>query len=150
MSLAPQLSQLNRLNQLCYFNTLSLKPLDVEIMKRLGSRVNLIPVIAKADTMTPNDLQAFKKRVRDAISHHGIRIYTPPVETDDAQAAEHAKSLIVSIPSTLASVSLIWLTPCPFQSAMPFSIIGSTQDVVTADGRSVKGREYLWGVAEGE
>lgn len=35
------------------------------------------------------------------------------------------------------------------QSAMPFSIIGSTEDVVTADGRTVKGREYLWGVAEG-
>lgn len=35
------------------------------------------------------------------------------------------------------------------QTAMPFSIIGSTQDVVTADGRTVKGREYLWGVAEG-
>ena len=33
---------------------------------------------------------------------------------------------------------------------MPFSIIGSTQDVVTADGRSVKGRQYLWGVAEVE
>ena len=32
-------------------------------MKRLGSRVNLIPVIAKADTMTPNDLVAFKQRV---------------------------------------------------------------------------------------
>jgi cell division control protein 12 len=33
---------------------------------------------------------------------------------------------------------------------MPFSIIGSTQDVTTPDGRVVKGREYLWGVAEGE
>jgi cell division control protein 12 len=32
---------------------------------------------------------------------------------------------------------------------MPFSIIGSTEDVKTADGRVVKGREYLWGVAEG-
>lgn len=32
---------------------------------------------------------------------------------------------------------------------MPFSIIGSTQDVVTGDGRQVKGRQYLWGVAEG-
>lgn len=37
-----------------------LKPLDVEIMKKLGTRVNLIPVIAKADTMTPEDLQKFK------------------------------------------------------------------------------------------
>jgi hypothetical protein len=32
---------------------------------------------------------------------------------------------------------------------MPFSIIGSTEDVQTPDGRVVKGREYLWGVAEG-
>lgn len=41
-----------------------LKPLDIEIMKRLGSRVNLIPVIAKADTLTPADLANFKRRVR--------------------------------------------------------------------------------------
>lgn len=41
----------------------SLKPLDVEVMKRLGSRVNLIPVIAKADTMTPEDLDKFKAMV---------------------------------------------------------------------------------------
>ena len=43
---------------------LSLKPLDIEIMKRLGTRVNLIPVVAKADTMTPTDLTTFKQRVR--------------------------------------------------------------------------------------
>lgn len=32
-------------------------------MKRLGSRVNLIPVIAKADTLTPKNLQKFKENV---------------------------------------------------------------------------------------
>jgi len=42
----------------------SLKPLDIEIMKRLGTRVNLIPVVAKADTLTPEDLASFKMRVR--------------------------------------------------------------------------------------
>lgn len=40
-----------------------LKPLDIEIMKRLGTRVNLIPVVAKADTLTQNDLYTFKQRV---------------------------------------------------------------------------------------
>ncbi len=40
-----------------------LKPLDIETMRRLGTRVNLIPVIAKADTMTPADLATFKDRV---------------------------------------------------------------------------------------
>lgn len=52
----------------------------------------------------------------------------PPVEEDDPAAAEHARALT---------------------EAMPFSIIGSEQDVETSDGRIVKGRKYLWGVAEG-
>jgi cell division control protein 12 len=107
----------------------TLKPLDIEIMKRLGTRVNLIPVIAKADTLTQNDLYAFKQRIREVIAAQGIRIYQPPVDTDDEAAAEHARVLL---------------------DAMPFSIIGSTEDVTTGDGRVVKGREYLWGVAEVE
>lgn len=52
-------------NYLLNTYVLSLKPLDIEIMKRLGTRVNLIPVIAKADTLTQNDLAVFKQRVRD-------------------------------------------------------------------------------------
>lgn len=32
-------------------------------MKRLGSRVNLIPVIAKADTLTAKDMAEFKQKV---------------------------------------------------------------------------------------
>ncbi|KAF7986762.1 hypothetical protein HWV62_20350 [Athelia sp. TMB] len=107
----------------------TLKPLDIEIMKRLGTRVNLIPVIAKADTLTQNDLFLFKQRIREVIAAQGIRIYQPPVETDDETSADHARILL---------------------DAIPFSIIGSTEDVQTPDGRVVKGREYLWGVAEVE
>jgi len=108
----------------------TLKPLDIEIMKRLGTRVNLLPVIAKADTLTPNDLLVFKQRIREVVHAQGIRIYTPPVDPDDDDTTvEHVRSLA---------------------EAMPFSIIGSTEDIVTRDGRTVKGREYLWGVAEVE
>ncbi|GAA6010369.1 hypothetical protein JCM10207_005196 [Rhodosporidiobolus poonsookiae] len=106
-----------------------LKPLDIEIMKRLGTRVNLIPVVAKADTLTPADLAKFKETIRAVVAAQGIRIYTPPVEADDESAAEHARVLA---------------------AAMPFSIIGSTDEVATPDGRTVKGRQYLWGVAEVE
>ena len=35
-------------------------------------------------------------------------------------------------------------------SVMPFSVIGSEKDVTTPDGRTVKGRQYAWGVAEVE
>ena len=67
-------------------------------------------------------------QIRQVIQAQGIRIYQAPVEADDEVSAEHARIL---------------------SEAMPFSIIGSTEDVTTADGRVVKGREYLWGVAEG-
>ena len=42
----------------------SLKALDIEFMKRLHKKVNLIPVIAKSDTMTNEEIAAFKERVR--------------------------------------------------------------------------------------
>ncbi|CCC10062.1 unnamed protein product [Sordaria macrospora k-hell] len=45
----------------------TLKPLDIEVMKRLCSRVNLIPVVAKADTLSPADLARFKSRIRAVI-----------------------------------------------------------------------------------
>ena len=41
----------------------SLKPLDIEFMKRLHDKVNIIPLIAKADTLTPEECRDFKKTV---------------------------------------------------------------------------------------
>ncbi|ORY97743.1 Septin-domain-containing protein [Syncephalastrum racemosum] len=106
-----------------------LKPLDIEIMKRLGSRVNLIPVIAKADTLTPKDLAQFKKRILEVIDAQNIRVYSCPIESDDEEVTQRNKDIM---------------------SSMPFSIIGSTQTVQTPDNREVLGRQYSWGVAEVE
>ena len=41
----------------------SLKPLDIEVMRRLHTKVNLIPVIAKSDTLTDEEIASFKARV---------------------------------------------------------------------------------------
>ncbi|KAL1575246.1 Septin-type G domain-containing protein [Candida albicans] len=107
----------------------SLKPLDIEIMKRLSTRVNLIPVIAKADTLSPQELDIFKTRIREIIEAQDISIYTPPLELDDPASAEHAKQLIES---------------------MPFAIIGSEEEVEVGPGQFVRGRKYPWGVVEVE
>ncbi|KAJ5146393.1 uncharacterized protein N7515_000957 [Penicillium bovifimosum] len=107
----------------------TLKPLDIEVMKRLSSRVNLIPVVAKADTLSHADLVRYKERIRAVIEAQGIKIYSPPIEEDDENAASHARSLM---------------------AAMPFAVIGSEKDVKSNDGRVVKGRQYAWGVAEVE
>ncbi|ORY03964.1 putative CDC12-septin [Basidiobolus meristosporus CBS 931.73] len=107
----------------------SLKPLDIEIMKQLGTRVNLIPVIAKADTLSPFALQQFKARIRETIAAQEIHVYTCPIESDDEATMSRNREMM---------------------EAMPFAIIASDQDVTTKDGRRVKGREYPWGVVEVE
>ncbi|KAG2732442.1 hypothetical protein G9P44_004859 [Scheffersomyces stipitis] len=107
----------------------SLKPLDIEIMKRLSTRVNLIPVIAKSDTLSPSELETFKTRIRDVIEAQDINIYTPPLELDDPASAEHSKQLI---------------------EAMPFAVIGSEEEVEVTPGQFVRGRKYPWGLVEVE
>lgn len=47
----------------CSFLGCSLRPLDLEFMKHLSKVVNIIPVIAKADTMTLEEKIEFKQRV---------------------------------------------------------------------------------------
>lgn len=56
----------NRIHACVYFiqpTGHSLKPLDIEVMRRLHTKVNLIPVIAKADTLTDEEVALFKERV---------------------------------------------------------------------------------------
>lgn len=43
--------------------TFRLKPLDVAFMKAIHNKVNIVPVIAKADTLTLKERERLKKRV---------------------------------------------------------------------------------------
>lgn len=45
------------------FLSLRLRSIDIEFMKRLGTIVSIVPVIAKADTLTIEERQEFKERV---------------------------------------------------------------------------------------
>jgi septin family protein len=42
-----------------------LKSIDLVCMKKLDTKVNIIPIIAKADTISKTELQKFKVRVRN-------------------------------------------------------------------------------------
>ena len=50
----------------------SLREMDIELMRRLSPRVNVIPVVGKADSLTPAELKGFKKRVRRPVLSHDI------------------------------------------------------------------------------
>ena len=43
-------------------------------MRRLSPRVNVIPVIGKADSFTPTELRGFKKRVSKLVKHERINM----------------------------------------------------------------------------
>ena len=45
-----------------------LKPLDVEVMKKIHKKVNIIPVIGKADSCTVKEVNMFKTKVRQGVN----------------------------------------------------------------------------------
>ncbi|CAL7949679.1 unnamed protein product [Xylocopa violacea] len=104
-----------------------LKPLDVEFMQRLHDKVNIIPVIAKADTMTPDECAHFKKQILNEIAQHKIKIYEFP-EVEEEEESKLHKIL---------------------RDRVPFAVVGANT-VVECDGKKVRGRKYPWGIAEVE
>ncbi|XP_069674007.1 septin-7 isoform X3 [Periplaneta americana] len=104
-----------------------LKPLDVEFMQRLHDKVNIIPVVAKSDTMTPDECSHFKKQILNEISQHKIKIYEFP-DTEDEEETKLHKVL---------------------RDRVPFAVVGSNT-VIEVDGKKIRGRKYPWGVAEVE
>ncbi|KAF9874796.1 septin [Colletotrichum karsti] len=106
----------------------SLKPLDIEVMRRLHTKVNLIPVIAKADTLTDEEIANFKSRILSDIKYHGIQIFEGPrYELDDEETIAENNEIM---------------------SKVPFAVVGATNEITNADGRKVRGRSYPWGVIE--
>uniref|UniRef100_A0ABM5EMV1 Septin-5-like isoform X3 n=1 Tax=Pogona vitticeps TaxID=103695 RepID=A0ABM5EMV1_9SAUR len=107
-----------------------LRPLDVEFMKALHRRVNIVPVLAKSDTLLPSEVLRMKNRIRDEIDQFGIRIYQFP-ECDSDEDADFK------------------LQDQALKDSIPFAVIGSNT-VVEANGRRFRGRIYPWGVVDVE
>ena len=97
-------------------------------MKRLSPRVNVIPVIGKADSLTPAELAESKKLVMEDIEHYRIPVYNFPydIEEDDEDTVEENAEL---------------------RGLMPFAIVGS-EEVIEIGARRVRARQYPWGVVE--
>jgi septin 7 len=99
-----------------------LKPLDIELMKKLHDKVNIIPVLAKADTMTPEECAHFKKQVLNEVAQHKIKIYEFP-DCDDEEENKVNKMM---------------------RDRVPFAVVGSNT-VVDVEGKKLRGRKYPWG-----
>ncbi|XP_048388992.1 septin-11 isoform X2 [Stegostoma tigrinum] len=104
----------------------SLKSLDLVTMKKLDSKVNIIPIIAKADTISKSELHKFKIKIMSELVSNGVQIYQFP--TDDETVAE--------INSTM-------------NGHLPFAVVGSTEEIKIGN-KMAKARQYPWGVVQVE
>ncbi|XP_012944970.1 septin-2 [Aplysia californica] len=123
----------NRVHCCFYFINPSghgLKPLDVAFMKAVHHKVNIVPVLAKADTLTQIEVNNLKKKILDQIDEQGIRIYPlPDCDSDeDEDYKEQCRQL---------------------KGAVPFAVVGANT-IIEVKGRKVRGRMYPWGVVEVE
>ena len=92
------------------------------MMKKLDKLVNIIPVIAKADTIAKNELTKFKAQIMQDLIANQVKIYQFPIDDD-------------SVVELNASMN----------SHLPFAVIGSS-DVVKVGNKMVRARQYPWGV----
>ena len=76
----------------------SLKSIDLMMMKKLDQRVNIIPVIAKADTIAKNELVKFKQKIMQDLIANQVKIYQFPIDDDtvvDINAGMNASLSII-------------------------------------------------------
>lgn len=104
----------------------SLKSLDLVTMKKLDSKVNIIPVIAKADTISKSELHKFKIKIMSELVSNGVQIYQFPLDDE-----------------TVAKVNTT------MNGHLPFAVVGSTEEV-SVGNKMVKARQYPWGVVQVE
>ncbi|XP_077807022.1 septin-5 isoform X3 [Macaca mulatta] len=126
-----------------------LRPVDVGFMKALHEKVNIVPLIAKADCLVPSEIRKLKERIREEIDKFGIHVYQfPECDSDeDEDFKQQDRELKVNMQTAGAGR---W-SPSPSfpQESAPFAVIGSNT-VVEAKGQRVRGRLYPWGIVEVE
>lgn len=102
----------------------SLKPIDIVVLKKLSDVVNVVPVIAKSDSLTLEERMAFKERIKEEFAFHNLRMY--PYDNDEQDEEERALNTNI-------------------KDLIPFAVVGSENSIVVG-GRSVRGRQNRWGV----
>ena len=74
----------------------SLKPIDIVVLKKLSEVVNVVPVIAKSDSLTIEERAAFKQRIKAELVFHNIKLYPYESDEDDEQEQALNESIRVS------------------------------------------------------
>lgn len=108
-----------------------LREMDVEFMKKLGNLVNIIPVISKADSLTPEELKLNKKLIMEDIDRFQLPIYNFPFDENEISQEDYDTNIYL-------------------RSILPFSIISSNDVFNGGEDLIIRGRKYPWGTLDVE
>lgn len=106
----------------------SIRSVDLVTMKALAQKVNLVPVIAKADSVTKDTIEDFKDRIMDDLEANEVEIYEFPMDDEDSDVKDRNEE---------------------FQAELPFAVAGSKTEI-EINGKKVRARQYPWGLVEVE
>lgn len=73
----------------------SLKPIDIVVLKKLSDVVNVVPVIAKADSLTLEERQAFKERIKEEFAFHNLKMY--PYDNEELDDEERSVNTQIKV-----------------------------------------------------
>ncbi|XP_041979648.1 septin-2 isoform X1 [Aricia agestis] len=108
----------------------SLRQVDLEMMRRLHRKVNIVVVIAKADSLTAAEVRRLKTRILNDLEEHQIQVYQfPECDSDeDEEFKQQDREL---------------------KAAAPFAVVAA-DTVLEVGGKRVRGRQYPWGIVDVE
>nr|XP_023413167.1 septin-12 isoform X2 [Loxodonta africana] len=109
-------------------NDKCLRPLDIEFLQRLCQAVNVVPVIARADSLTLEERETFRRRIQHNLRTHCIDVYPQKCFDEDV----NDKILNSKI-----------------RDRIPFAVVGADREHLV-NGRCVLGRKTKWGIIEVE
>lgn len=107
----------------------SLRQMDLELMRRLHKKVNIVIVITKADTLTQTEVKRLKANILRDVEANGIQLYKFP-ECDSDEDDDFKRQ------------------DAEMKASIPFAVVGSNQ-IFDVGGKKFRGRQYPWGVVDG-
>lgn len=107
-----------------------LRELDIEVMKEIGSRGNLIPIISKADLLTDDEKDLNRKLIMEDIKLHKINIYDFSACFEDVEEEEEEEEREGCGNDNEASESIMNLVPFAIISGSERRIIDQVEHIV--------------------
>lgn len=125
--------------------------MDLDMMLRLHKKVNIVLVIGKADCLTQMEVKRLKQRILQDLEDNHVQV-----------RFVYFLNIIIQLEIKMFLSQVYQFPECDsdededfkqqdkeLKASIPFAVVGSNT-VIEIAGKKVRGRQYPWGVVDGE